>query len=274
MALANINTIKEAGFTASFTGLIACLAKCKKQNIYPNILWYSSLYTEDISENIFYKYFDLIGFDKPDTIIRTISMGTWEQLEEPRMQWRPILCKTFSDHIRPKGNIIRHIDSIFKGIDLPLIGVHIRNTDRSVEPQWASPGIEYVIKRLIDVIKEYDIPVGLYIASDNIPDVVLLKNTLNKIFPEIKYIEDPNCVRSPDQISVHGNFDAGLNVSKESKALSIITDIFSLARCEKVVRTCSNVTGMVGIISPTTVFIDVSLEFGKQSDEWLQVPGN
>lgn len=273
MALANITTIKEAGFTASFTGLIACLAKCKKHNIYPNILWYSSLYTEDISENIFYKYFDLTGFDRPDTITKIVSMGTWEQLEEPRMQWRPILCKTFSDHIRPKANILQHIDSILKDINVPLIGVHIRNTDRLIEPQWASPGIQYVIKRLIDVINEYSRPIALYIASDNIPDVVLLKDTLNKVFPEIIYIEDPQCVRSPDQISVHGNFDAGLNVSKESKALSIITDIFCLARCEKVVRTCSNVTGMVGIISPTTVFIDVSLEFGKQSDEWLQVPG-
>ena len=57
------------------------------------------------------------------------------------------------------------------------------------------------------------------------------------------------------------------------KALSILTDIYSLARCEKIVRTCSNVTGMVGILSPTVKFIDVSLEFGKQSDEWLQTDG-
>lgn len=273
MATANINSIKDAGFTASFTGLIACLAKCKKYNLYPNILWHSSLYTNDSNENIFYKYFDLIGFEKPDAITNTIEMGTWEQLQVPRMEWRKILCKTYSDHIVLKHDLSA---DIFKDMNMPFVGIHIRNTDRAIEPEWASPGIQYVINRLIYVLKEYQTKVGLYIASDNVPDVSLLKECLNNnrdILPEIVFIEDPKCIRSPNQTSVHGNLDSGLDVSKEAKALSIITDIYCLARCEKVIRTCSNVTSMVGIISPTTVFVDVSLEFGKKSDEWLQVDG-
>lgn len=278
--VANITNITEAGFTATYTGLIACLAKCDNLKLYPLINWYSSLYSDNPTENIFYKYFDLINFgDKPANIINTVHMGTWEQLPIHRMHWRKILCATYSKYISIKPAILARIDTIFANIEntIPKIGVHIRNTDRSIEPTWASPGIQFVINRLIKVLQDYKESVGLYIASDNIPDVEFLKNTLTinaGILPKIIYIEDPNTVRSPNQTSVHGNLDSGLaSVSKESKALSIITDIYSLARCEKVVRTCSNVTSMVGIISPTTVFIDVSLEFGKQSDEWLQVPG-
>ena len=188
MAIANIKTIPDAGFTASYTGLIACLTKCKRSNIYPNILWFSKLYSDDITENIFYKYFNLVGFEKPTTITQVYNMGTWEQLSEPRMEWRKLLCKTYADHIRVCPEVSQHVDSIFKGIDFPIVGVHIRNTDRSVEPQWASPGIQYVIKRLIDVLREYTGKVGVYIASDNIPDVVLLKNKLKE-----RHIEMTSC---------------------------------------------------------------------------------
>lgn len=282
MSVANITNIKEAGFTATYTGLIACLAKCDQMQLYPIINWYSHLYSNDKDENIFYKYFELINYaNKPDIITNTINMGTWEQLSQPRMEWRKILCAAYTNHVKLRPEFVTYIDNVFNKINnIPLIGVHIRNTDRAIEPAWASPGITYVIDCLIKVLKEYnntETTIGLYIASDNIPDVVLLKDTITKIsndLPTIIYIEDPKCVRSPDQTSVHGNLDSGLTtVSNDEKALSILTDIYCLARCKKVVRTCSNVTSMVGIISPTTIFIDVSLECGKQSDEWLQVQG-
>ena len=294
MKVAKIYYNSNSGFNAIFTNLIHSLTQVKKYGFYPIIEWYSSTYSDDINENIFYKYFELKikPHENEDLDYSDVITVSPYQLRENRISWRKILCDAYSTYIDVKPFVIARVNQIFSNpnidIDTPFIGVHIRNTDRIIEQAYASPGIQYVINRLIDVLKEYKCKnthkIGLYIASDNIPDVDLLKKTLASAasastsastqLPLIIYIEDPNCVRSPNQTSVHGDFDEGIKTAtKEEKALSILTDIYSLAKCEKIVKTCSNVTAMVGIISPKTEFIDVSIEHGKQSDEWLLVPG-
>jgi len=273
MKAARVYYNEEWGFTATFSNLIHSLARAKKLGLYPVIEWYSKLYSDNIEENIFNTYFNIKN--KPDNldVSNMVTLSPYV-LEEDRHNWRKVLCDAYAIYIEPKRIIIDRVDNIFKNYtDIPLIGVHIRNTDRSVEPAYASPGIHFVVNRLMDVLKQYNGAVGLYIASDNIPDVLFLKHILHENksnLPDISYIEDPNCVRSPNQISVHGNFDEGLKTAtNQEKTLSILTDVYCLARCEKIVKTCSNVTAVAGIISPTTKFIDVSLEHGKVSDEWL-----
>lgn len=88
--------------------------------------------------------------------------------------------------------------------------------------------------------------------------------------PSIIILEDPNTIRSPNQISIHGGADAGLEgFSNAKKAETILTDIFCLARCHKVVRTCSNVTVASALINTETIYIDVSKLYGKPTDEWM-----
>ena len=166
------------------------------------------------------------------------------------------------------------MDTIFRNLDnYRVIGVHLRNTDRIIEPQYSSPGIDKMLKHLLLTIhEEYtrNTNIAVYIASDNIPDADLIKNEVLVSFPDIKILEDPDAVRSPNQLSVHGTHDSGLSsISNSKKAESILTDIFSLARCNVVLRTCSNVTASSAIVNLSTRYIDISKIYGKYTEDWV-----
>lgn len=267
----------NAGMGSNFNSLLLCLEHMDK-SIYdplPIVEWYMDSYSTIAGKNIWDKYFSIsttqynaVDHTKPPIIL--CGMG----FDNNRRDYRTCLNNIFCKYIIVKPIISDAIDTIFSNVtscDI-LIGVHLRNTDRCIEPQYASPGIEYVIQRtlyLIDNVITHD-TVCIYISSDNIPDVHTFKLALTSNSTKaIRFYEDPHAVRSPDSRSVHGDLDSGLDVPSDDKALSILTDIFALARCQYIVRTCSNVTAASGIINANSQIFDVSKEHGRFTEEWL-----
>ena len=244
----------------------------KQPEIVPKIIWILPIYSDSNNENVFDTFFELVGFNpiNADAKYTACTHYTYSQSSTPRLS----LNTVFKNHIRVKPIITNKVDTIFRDLDgYRLVGVHLRNTDRIIEPQYSSPGIDKMLKHLLLTIhKEYSAHknIAVYIASDNIPDADLIKKSVLESFPHIKILEDPEAVRSPNQISVHGTHDSGLsNLSNSKKAESILTDVFSLARCDVVLRTCSNVTASSAIINLSTRYIDISKIYGKYTEDWV-----
>jgi len=262
-----------AGIGSIFNSTILGIEQIKRQyqNCFPIVIWDSTPYGEG---NIFNKYFNIIGFDISSNynIISTMSgIG----FENNRKNYRHILHDIYSTHIEVKPIIKNKVDSIFLNVSYDhLFGIHFRNTDRCTCPQYASPGVDKVSKRMLEVLNNYNNKhIAIYIASDNIPDVDYFKKYIEDNHNDINnilFIEDSDATRSPNHISVHGTDDEGISYfTPDQKALSILTDIFALARCELLVRTCSNVTCSSGIINKESKIIDISLEYGKFTENWL-----
>jgi hypothetical protein len=263
----------NAGMGSLFNSLILQIneIKTKYPNTFPVVMWDTTNYGEG---NIFNKYFSIKGFNSSInyTVKNTVS-GMCFSENIPR--YRSILHALYKEHIVVNPIITDKVNSIFMNSNFDyLIGVHFRNTDRAIEPQYASPGIDKVSKSVVDVLKKNTgKKLAIYIASDNNPDVIYFKKYLKESyegFNGIDLIEDPDNVRSDNQISVHGTHDKGNNTfTPEQKALSILVDIYALAKCNILVRTCSNVTCSSGIINKDSIIIDVSLEYGKFTEKWL-----
>ena len=255
---------RKCGFGSNFNHTILGIEYALMKGFIPKVEWYLSLYADSDTENVWDTYFDLTGISTEESIVETITLP---MINFPKRKGNKYcLNSIFKNHVSLKPFMKEKIDKIFDGYaNLPLVGVHLRNTDRVIEPQFASPGIDIVIKYLKNVLKEYS-KVGLYIASDNIPDVTILKGVLDE---HVVVFEDNDAIRSNDNTSVHGDMDSGLETKNSLKAMSIITDIFALARCDVIVRTCSNVTAASAIINPYAKIVDVSKEMGRITEEWV-----
>jgi hypothetical protein len=264
----------NAGMGSLFNSLILQIneIKTKYPKSFPVVIWDTTNYGEG---NIFNKYFSIKGFNSSSnyTVKKILSSGMCFSENIPN--YRSILHALYKQHILVNPIITDKVNSIFinKKFDY-LIGVHFRNTDRVIEADHASPGIDKVSKRVVDVLNEYTgKKLAIYIASDNKPDVIYFKKYLNELYEggyELELIEDPDNVRSDNQISIHGTHDEGNTIfTPEQKALSILVDIYALAKCDILVRTCSNVTCSSGIINKDSKIIDVSLEHGKITEKWL-----
>jgi len=241
-------------------------------HIIPKVVWDLPIYSDTLGENTWDTYFNLVGFTPILDQAKEIEVAkAYSSLSStPRIS----LNNVFKNHIRVKPIITNKVDTIFRDLDnYRLIGVHLRNTDRIIEPQYSSPGIDKMLKHLLLTINEEYTSyknIALYIASDNIPDAELIKKEVLVCFPTIKLLEDPDAVRSPGQLSVHGTHDSGLSgIANSKKAESILTDVFSLGRCDVVLRTCSNVTASSAIINLSTRYIDISKIYGKFTEEWV-----
>jgi hypothetical protein len=265
--------ISSCGIGAAFCCTLYTLENLllDKRKLIPIIKWNLPFYSEnnDNNENIFDNYFELIEFPEISKNSNYIQFPIKNNScsNNPRNS----LNRIFKKHIKVKDIITQKVNEIFNGFnEYYKLGVHLRNTDRVIEPKYASPGIDKMLKHLLisieESMKDYD-NILLFIASDNIPDAEFIKSNVKKLFPLIVILEDSNNVRSPNQISVHGTHDSGLKgVSNSKKAESILTDIFSLSQCNKVLRSCSNVTYSSGIINIETIYIDISKIYGKFSD--------
>jgi len=263
----------NAGMGSLFNTLILRIneIKTKNLNVFPVVMWDTTNYGKG---NIFNNYFRIVGVGSSSEYVVTNTVeGMCFSTNIPN--YRKTLHNIYKDHIIVNPVITDKVDSIFvnKSFDY-LIGVHFRNTDRAIEPEYASPGTDKLSKRVLDVLNENNgKKIAIYIASDNKPDVCYFKNYLSESyekFNNIDIIEDPDNIRSDNEISVHGTHDKGNdNFTPEQKALSILVDIYSLSKCDIIVRTCSNVTCSSAIINMNSKIIDVSLEHGKFTEKWL-----
>ena len=272
-----------AGMGAFFNCMLIALDRIQKEhagkNVIPIVEWIAPHYSNDPHENIWHKYFELVGFPSLVDANSDVNIVAHYKADydDKRMDYRRTLHDLYAKHVRVKSIITDRVDAIFRPVTeshshphshYHVVGVHLRNTDRCVEPQYASPGVAYVSKRLNEEIQKLDgRPVYLFIASDNKPDAEYIKSHVD---PTVIVLEDPDAVRSDNHISVHGTHDAGMrSVPNDAKALSVLTDIFCLARCELIVRTCSNVSSAAGIINTNAKIVDVSLEMGRYTETWL-----
>jgi hypothetical protein len=269
----------NAGLGSLFNSMIVGIDMIKKKysNAFPVVIWDNTCYGK---ENIFNKYFTINGGVYSSEYLNYYEYNILDTLSCLSFQndvhnYRSILHNIYKNNIQVNPIITHKVNIIFMNIKYDyLIGVHFRNTDRCIEPQYASPGSDKVSKRVLDVLNtNRGKKIGIYIASDNKPDVNFFKNYIEKNYNDfisIEFIEDPDAIRSDNEISIHGTHDRGNDTfTPEQKILSILVDIYSLARCDIMVRTCSNVTCSAGIINKNSRIIDVSLEYGKFTEKWL-----
>lgn len=264
----------DAGMGAMFNCMLIALDKITKDHptAIPVVHWINRHYSCDPSANIWPKYFELVGFQQVELNDSSHIVARYKgDYDDTRMDYRRTLHNLYTKHVRVKNNITDIVDGIFQHVCKTdkVIGVQLRNTDRCIEPQYASPGVHYVAKKLLEEVAKLQSTnkVFVFIASDNSPDAEYIKSVLD---PSVTVIEDPNAVRSSNHISVHGTHDNGMRgIPNDSKALSVLTDIFCLARCDVIVRTCSNVSAAAGIININAKIVDVSLQMGKYTETWL-----
>jgi hypothetical protein len=200
-----------AGMGAVFNSTIQTLESLihTNSNLIPKIIWKMPYYSDDPDENIWDTYFELVNFPeiKPNFIYKPFEKSYKSISQNPRRSLNSIFMK----YVRIKPILSDKLNHLFQGMsEYSLIGIHIRNTDRAIEPQYASPGLNFMIKYLTETIVqeiEKTNKLCLYLASDNIPDASIIKEFITLNWPSIKILEDPDAVRSPDQISVHGTHD-------------------------------------------------------------------
>jgi len=233
-----IHQSRAVGFFSSFNAIAASLKTMRDRGIQDfNIKWYNALY-QSTPDNLFDIYFynqtPLENFDEvhPATTLNS-------DINSPIIQRDPLIklhkALTHFDYFNNK---------IFKqckeaGVDnVGALGVHVRGTDHHEHGELLK--LEYYFT-IIDeelVSQTYN---HLYLMTDETRIVDAFRDKYGD-FVKI----NTGITRSSSTTAIHYS----QNPFPEKLVLDVMTDAISLAACEKIIVTASNVAGYSLMVNP------------------------
>lgn len=230
----------------------------------------SSLYYEaERGCNVWSYYFKECSFDfssrPPSRLSLPYRPGAADFVPYAGMSIRSSVGVAIEQFCKPRANVLRVVDDFtnrhFSG--RPVLGVHVRQTD-------AASGFENRISVSADAFLEAAAswisvnPSGLvFLATDDERVVDNFKRRLGNI---ILYRD---CIRSVDERSLHGHYDAAVAGSPYEKGLDVIVDALLLSRCNYLIRSHSRVTCYSLCVSANLEFSDLDLKNGPLRTPWL-----
>jgi hypothetical protein len=243
---------RSAGFFSDFNLITAALTYLRENNINDfSFIWNNIYYTDDINENLFNKFFfDVKVYDNYDVIYDITAIGgnlfkhvndheTWVRANET--------LKHFNYFNNP---IYKNCyDKCYKSDK--VLGVHVRGTDHVAHGSLLD--INYYFEQIDEKLATGKFN-SIFLATDE-------NKIVEKFF--VKYSDrvkvNANITRSDTQQGIHySNF-----ANKSQLAEEVLIDAISLANCDHMLVTSSNVSGYTLCINPNVshTFIDGHIQY-------------
>ena len=243
---------KISGFFSNFNsiaGSLVYLYDSKIDNFYFH--WYNPLY-QDNTENLFDKYVfqqkPLIPPTNFDKIYTASSVGNLYTFITPIEVFTKVnaalrFYKYFDNEVYKLCNNA----SVKKAKSL---GVHVRGTDHVNHGELLT--LEYYFSKIDKTMNnQYD---NLFLATDDVKIVKAFEQRYgNRVFV------NEGIKRSDTTQGIHFSGFSG----KEKLAIDVLTDACSLANCDEILMTASNVSAFVLSVNPNIKYeqIDKHIEF-------------
>jgi hypothetical protein len=228
----------SSGFFSDFNVIIGCLDFIIKHNITNfNFVW-NNVYYQNNNENLFHKFFfKTPEYNSYDHELTAISIGaTYYQPFNER------------EKFINSNNILAHFNYFSNPIYIQLknlcakadncLGVHVRGTDHWQHGPLIN--LDEYFKHIDDKI-ELGIYTKIFLATDEARYVESFQQRYGD-----KVIINDNITRSNTSIAIHSS---GVD-NKEKLITDVMLDAISLAQCEEIIITSSNVSAYTLAINP------------------------
>lgn len=228
----------SSGFFSDFNVIIGCLDYIIQNNITNFHFVWNNIYYQTNNENLFHKFFfSTPEFDTYDQVIDAIAIGaTYYQPYNEREKF--INSYKVLAHFDYFNNpVYTQLKQLCAKAD-NCIGVHVRGTDH-----WQHcPLIDLdVYFKHIDEKLESEQYTKIFLATD---EAKYVESFLKKYGDRV--IINDNITRSNTSTAIHSsNYE-----DKEKLIIDVMLDAISLAQCEEIIITSSNVSAYTLAINP------------------------
>jgi hypothetical protein len=228
----------SSGFFSDFNVIIGCLDFIIKNQITNfNFVWHN-VYYQDNEENLFTKFFfETPEYSNYDQEIAAISIGaTYYQPYNKRE-------KFINSH-----NVLTHFNYFNNPVYIKLkeicvkadnsIGVHVRGTDHWQHGPLIN--LDTYFKHIDEKI-ETGLYTKIFLATDEVKYVEIFQQKYGE-----KVIINDNITRSNNSIAIHSS-----GYKDKAKLITdVMLDAISLAQCDDIIITSSNVSAYTLAINP------------------------
>lgn len=181
--------------------------------------------------------------------------------QSPRFAAHALMQRFASPRPAFQAECDEFITDTFEG--RPAIGVHVRGTDARGTEGRVSIEIDTVHEEILRSLAIYPDAV-IFLATD---EQKVIESFRGKYKEKLRFRD---CLRSTDDRSIHGHYDAGLAASGFRKAREVLLDALILSRCTYLIRTHSAVTTFSLCWNPDLPYVDLERKYlGHTHQPWL-----
>jgi len=249
------------------------IQKCEKYNLSGHIHWgRRSLYFDQrLAGNAYEYFFKTSGFSFSNNYVLKripflyVPPGDDYPMpvgRNPRRHFKQLI----DAFATPRGDVIRRVDN-FRRTRLQaksVVGIHVRRTDvlTNSEGRRAQP-----ISNFVESAERW--------LTENNDGLIFLATDDSKVVMEFyarfgDRVRFQDATRSSDGTSIHGHYDAGIDVSAYKKGLEALTDALILSQCSFLIRCFSFLTNYSLCNNPDLKFLDLDKQnLGVVRTPWI-----
>lgn len=147
--------------------------------------------------------------------------------------------------------------------DRSVVGVHMRLTDAALGFEGRTvPSIEHYVKFIDKLLESHNFS-GIFLATDSTDAVTAMRRRYGNRILTL------DCIRSNNDVSIHGHYDSGVAGSPYLKGFEVIRDAYLLSKTDFLVRTHSRVTAYSLCLNPGLEFVNVLDDSDVMRIPWL-----
>lgn len=235
-----VQQTRPVGFFSSFNIMVGALNYFRKNNIRNfYVSWTNGLYQEH-DANLFDIFFYTQSIPNPEEVEQVLDAVEIGNVYEAILKQDLFLelHKTLQHY--DYFNNVTYKKCLEACVIRPnSLGVHVRRTDHAQHSELLDIG-EYF--RIVDTKIAEGNYTNLYVTTDDLHMVPLFKDRYGSMV-----YENHNALRSNNGVAIHfGNHN-----NKEKLALDVMVDAISLANCDEIIITSSNIAGYALMLNPT-----------------------
>lgn len=230
---------RKQGFFSCFNLILRGITKLTDSNKQDfHVKWNNPLYQND-NDNLFNKYFWIQNhetqFFESRYSVFDLEYNKQVSSKFSKLENNDLLLQTLVKNNYFNNPIVKKCSSsCFKKLN--CLGVHVRRTDHGYHGEL----LEYseYFKKIDENLNIYSC---IFLASDDLEVIIKFKTRYGNLLNV-----NENIIRVAGKIGIHNlNFK-----NKDKLVLDVMTDAFSLAFCNKILITQSNVSTYVKTINP------------------------
>lgn len=265
----------DVGFFAHLYHCLRIFQYCERRGLVPDIRITSVLYLDpERGPNWLDYFFDTPRAVSSDEIARRVRY-TKKISHTEELGFQPLTDMSLGESARllniylsPKPQITMIVDRFWERVGEcgPVVGVHYRGTDKSLEAPPAS--WEHCLNILRRYLSDYPTTGAIFVASDEQPFIEFIRNSIRQT--PVYFHADH--FRSNDRRPVHTEIVGG----GYEKGEDALVNALLLSRCTAVIRTTSNLSAWASLFNPDLKVILLNKPYDNRlwypEDEILRQP--
>ncbi|HEV7301072.1 MAG TPA: hypothetical protein VGN72_17020 [Tepidisphaeraceae bacterium] len=268
----------RCGFFGNMFMTLNGIRLCEAASVQPEPYWdgESLFYDDAHGDNAWAYYFQTVPSLTSATAPRTPSADKTLPFKPtadtifplyPNMGIRATYAEVIRRFVRLRPDVQADIDALIHRLfgDRVTVGVHVRQTDTVAGFEARKTFGLDAYCRAIDEYLRRSPDAGIFAATDSVAAIDALRDRYGSQLVAL------DCIRSTDNVSIHGHYDGGVPGSPYQKGLEVVRDAYLLSRVDHLVRVNSRVTAYSLCLNPSLTFTEIGGDDGKMDAlPWLQ----